>query len=363
VLGTPEFFSNPLMRQFQSFGLRALTSLAFTGAEVAGGVRTIRGTNIDVPYQIADTLRMVGMSALLYEGFKGAIGADISRAGAVESLQAFFDPQRAMAGDSPFVVPPVLSISTDAIRGLLGGDTELVGNAMARVVPGGVALQRALQVAPNAKANFITSLAAPSQKFYADYNNINPDGLVPIRKSDNTLVDFKSPTELVLRGLGINLSLPQYSRDVDGYMVRQRSRMNDYRRKWADAVIAENDLGKAQQIEAEFQKQYGFRLPITKDQMKAYIKGMETPRSLRMMDRVAPELRTYFQQEMARNPERLGTEARAITDIPTTADRRRAFGTETPVELSPEVLDKIKKSISETEAQRERLSFEPFEGF
>jgi hypothetical protein len=268
-----------------------------------------------------------------------------------------------MAGDSPFVVPPVLSISTDAIRGLLGGDTELVGNAMARVVPGGVALQRALQVAPNAKANFITSLAAPSQKFYADYNQMTPDGLVPIRKSDNTLVDFKSPTELVLRGLGINLSLPQYSRDVDGYMVRQRSRMNDYRRKWADAVIAENDLGKAQQIEAEFQKQYGFRLPITKDQMKAYIKGMETPRSLRMMDRVAPELRTYFQQEMARNPERLGTEARAITDIPTTADRRRAFGTETPVELSPEVLDKIKRSISETEAQRERLSFEPFEGF
>jgi hypothetical protein len=82
-----------------------------------------------------------------------------------------------------------------------------------------------------------------------------------------------------------------------------------------------------------------------------------------MMDRVAPELRTYFQQEMARNPERLGTEAQAITDIPTTADRRRTFGTETPVELSPEVLDKIKKSISETEAQRERLSFEPFEGF
>lgn len=363
VLGTPEFFSNPLMRQFQSFGLRALTSLAFTGAEVAGGLRTIRGTNIDVPYQIADTLRMVGMSALLYEGFKGAIGADISRAGAVESLQAFFDPQRAMAGDSPFVVPPVLSISTDAIRGLLGGDTELVGNAMARVVPGGVALQRALQVAPDAKANFITSLAAPSQKFYAEYGNMNADGLVPIRKSDNTLVDFKSPTELVLRGLGINLSLPQYSRDVDGYMVRQRSRMNDYRRKWADAVIYENDLQKAQKIEAEFQKQYGFRLPITKDQMKAYIKGMETPRSLRMMDRVAPELRTYFQQEMARNPERLGTEARAITDIPTTADRRRAFGTETPVELSPEVLDKIKRSISETEAQRERLSFEPFEGF
>ena len=366
VLGTPELFSNPLMRQFQSFGLRTLTSLGFTGAQVAGGMRRVRGTNFEVPYYIGDTMRMIGMSALMYEGFKGAIGADVSRAGAVESLQAFFDPEKAMRGDAPFVVPPVISISADAMRGLLGGEVDLIGNSMARLVPGGIALQRALQVAPDAKSNFFTSLASPSQKCYADYDQVTPDGMVPIFKSDGTQVDFKSPTELVLRGLGINMSLPQYSRDIDGYMVKQRTRMNEYRREWADATIRQNDYGKAQQIEQRFQKEYGFRLPITKQQIKAFIKGMETPRSLRMMDRMAPEMRAYFQQEMARNPERVGTTAEALTNIPTTADRRRAFGTDTPVELSPEILAEIKRSISETEQQRAALTeggFEAFGGF
>ena len=113
-------------------------------------------------------------------------------------------------------------------------------------------------------------------------------------------------------------------------------------------------------------KEYGFRLPITKQQIKAFIKGMETPRSLRMMDRMAPEMRAYFQQEMTRNPERVGTTAEALTNIPTTADRRRAFGTDTPVELSPEILAEIKRSIAETDQQRAALTeggFEAFGGF
>lgn len=56
---------------------------------------------MEVPHYVADPLRMVGISALLYEGFKGTIGADVSRAGAIDSLTAFIDPERALAGEVP----------------------------------------------------------------------------------------------------------------------------------------------------------------------------------------------------------------------------------------------------------------------
>lgn len=362
ILGTPSILTSPLMRQFQSFGLRSLTSLFYGGANINQGMRGIRGTNMQVPYYVADPLRMVGISALLYEGFKGTIGADVSRAGAIDSLTAFIDPERALAGEVPFVIPPVIGISGDLIRGVVGADAELIGNAMARSIPGGIALQRALQVAPDANQNFLTSLAAPAQKFYADYDSPTPDGMVPVYKSDGSLVDYQQPTSLILRALGVNLSLPQYSRDIDGYMVKQRAKMNDYRRKWIEAAIRDSDVAEAERINEQFLREYGFRLPVTKDQVKAFIKGAETPRSLRMMDRLPPEMRSYFQQEMARDPERLGTEATAL-ELPTTSSRRESFPSETPVSLSPEVLQALKKAMAETEQQRAAVSPEVFEAF
>ena len=157
---------------------------------------------------------------------------------------------------------------------------------MARTLPGGIAIQRALQVAPNANENFLTSIAAPAQKFYAEYDNLNPDGLVPIFTSNGTLVDYQSPTALVSRALGLNLSMPQISRDLDGYMGRLRDNINKNRREWLDEAIGKSDLTAAERLNSKFQKQYGFRIPVTKQQVSAYIKGMETPRSLRMLDRM-----------------------------------------------------------------------------
>ena len=359
----PEFVSNPLFRQFQQFGLRSLTSLFIGGRMVNNGQRFIRGTDIGVPYVVGDTLRMLGTSAILYEGFKGAIGADISRGGTIETLSAFADPEKLMSGEFPFVVPPVVGISGDVVRGLLGGEAQLIGDAVARALPGGIAIQRALQVAPNANENFLTSIAAPAQKFYADYEKPNPDGLVPIFKSDGTLVDYQSPTALVSRALGLNLSMPQISRDLDGYMVRLRDNINKNRREWLDEAIRKSDLPAAERLNAKFQKQYGFRIPITKQQVTAYIKSMETPRSLRMMDRMPQEVRSYFQQEMARNPDRVGTTERALLEIPTTASRQEAYGGNLPVELSPEVIAQIKRAMQQTEAQREALTPQVFESF
>jgi len=234
---------------------------------------------------------------------------------------------------------------------------------VARALPGGIAIQRALQVAPNANENFLTSIAAPAQKFYADYEKPNPDGLVPIFKSDGTLVDYQSPTALVSRALGLNLSMPQISRDLDGYMVRLRDNINKNRREWLDEAIRKSDLPAAERLNAKFQKQYGFRIPITKQQVTAYIKSMETPRSLRMMDRMPQEVRSYFQQEMARNPDRVGTTERALLEIPTTASRQEAYGGNLPVELSPEVIAQIKRAMQQTEAQREALTPQVFESF
>ena len=195
---------------------------------------------------------------------------------------------------------------------------------------------------------------------------MTPDGMVPVYKSDGTQVDFQSPTQLIMRGLGVNLSLPQYSRDIDGYMVRQREEINNRRRQWVDAVVRKGDLPEGEKINADFQRKYGFRLPVTTQQIKAAVKGMETPRSLRMMDRMPPEIRGYFQQEAASRPERLQSPEEVLLNLPTTSQRQAAAGTQTPVSLSPEVLQEIRRSVQQTEAQREALKpavFEAFQGF
>ena len=371
ILGTPMLFmqgalSDPLLRQFQSFGLRTLTSTFIGGGQIAQGRRFIRGTNMEVPYRLADPLRMIGVSALIYEGGKGLIGADLSRGGAIESFKAFANPEKAAKGEFPFIVPPVISITAGGVEGILQGDMKLIGDSLARSIPGGIGLQRALQVAPDANANFLTSLASPAQKFFADYENMTPDGMIPIKKSDGTFVDYQSPTSLILRGLGVNLSMPQYSRDIDGYMVRQRDEINKRRRSWVEAVVVQGDVAKGEKINADFQRKYGFRLPVTTQQIKSAVKGLETPRSLRMMDRMPPEIRSYFQQEAARNPDRLQSPEEVLLNLPTTSQRQAAAGVQTPVSLSPEVLQEIRRSVQQTEAQRERLKapvFEAFQGF
>lgn len=355
VVNTPSFLSNPLIRQFQTFSLRAPLAYMFTG-RMLGATRGIRGTSVEVPYLAGDMLRMMGTSALIYEAGK-PFAFDPSAGGAATAMTQFFNPERLAEGKFPMRGPPIVSISTDSLQGLLGGDMDLVVNAAVRTLPGGLAIQRAMGSMPNLRDDPFTSFIGQAQKTYADYSAINSDGRVPVYKGTGQLVDYQSPTEMVLRGLGLNMAGARATRDIDGYISSQREKFNMMRRSYLDRLFA-NDVGKAEAIRNEFKRTYGFDLPVTKSQVDAYIRQREIPRSERMMDRLPVELKTYFRQTL--DPERLQL-TRQQLNMRTSFERSAQQAERAPVAVTPELAARLQQEIAQTEQQRQL--FEAFEGF
>lgn len=355
VVNTPSFLSNPLIRQFQTFSLRAPLAYMFTG-RMLGATRGVRGTNVEIPYLAGDMLRMMGTSALIYEAGK-PFAFDPSAGGAATAMTQFFNPERLAEGKFPMRGPPIVSISTDSLQGLLGGDMDLVVNAAVRTLPGGLAIQRAMGSMPNLRDDPFTNFIGQAQKTYADYSAINEEGRVPVYKGTGQLVDYQSPTEMVLRGLGLNMAGARATRDIDGYISSQREKFNTMRRSYLDKLFA-NDVGKAEAIRNEFKRTYGFDLPVTKSQVDAYIRQREIPRSERMMDRLPVELKSYFRQTL--DPERLQL-TRQQLNMRTSFERSAQQAERAPVAVTPELAAQLQREIAATEQQREL--FEAFKGF
>lgn len=355
VLNTPALLENPLIRQFQTFSLRAPLALMFTG-RMLGATRGVRGTRVELPYLLGDSMRMLGTSALIYEAGK-PFAFDPSSGGAVTAMTQFFNPERLAEGKFPMRGPPIVSIATDSMQGLLGGDMNLVVNAAVRTLPGGLAIQRAMGSLPNLRDDPFLSFIGEAQKTYADYSKINSDGRVPVFKGTGQLVDYQSPTEMVLRGLGINMAGVRNTRDIDGYISSQREKFNQMRRSYLDHLFA-NNVGKAESIRGQFKRIYGFDLPVTKQQVDSYIRQREVPRSERMMDRLPVELKSYFRQTL--DPERLQLTQQQL-QMKTSFERTAQQAERAPVAVTPELAAQLQREIAATEQQREL--FEGFTGF
>ena len=176
-------------------------------------------------------------------------------------------------------------------------------------------------------------------------------------KGTGQLVDYQSPTEMVLRGLGINMAGVRNTRDIDGYISSQREKFNQMRRSYLDHLFA-NNVGKAESIRGQFKRIYGFDLPVTKQQVDSYIRQREVPRSERMMDRLPVELKSYFRQTL--DPERLQLTQQQL-QMKTSFERTAQQAERAPVAVTPELAAQLQREIAATEQQREL--FEGFTGF
>jgi hypothetical protein len=200
-----------------------------------------------------------------------------------------------------------------------------------RMVPGGVALSKALSVAPDLGGGLM-NLPGAMQRTYADYNNPLPDGRVPILSKDGRLVDFKSGTELVIKGLGVDLGTFNRGGELDGYLVKQREIILNYRREYLTALSA-NNVEKARAIA----KEYGTRfkdpvtkrplpLTVTNAQVQAFIASREVGRTERIMDRLPPDVRQQYTGFAAANARHMNVEPESLKEG-TAGKRARAQST------------------------------------
>jgi hypothetical protein len=329
-LSTP-FFSNPLMKQFLTFPLRSFTAVAHTMPALGGQDSYGRGL-------LTTVVRGMGISALTYEAGKGALGADLSRGLFFEATTDLLGGERLVEDNQEWLrIPPVADIPRDFLVGMGKGDMDLVRESLARSVPGGVSIARMLTSLPT-----LPGPASHLQRTTAAWDAKTPDGMVPVFKGES-LVDFRSPVDLVTKALGVDLSRMRYAGELDGYLVKQRDEILGYRHQYMAAVGA-NNFAKAAQIKAEFERRVktpdGQPIPLTVNakQWQAFLHNKETPRTERILDRLPPEVRPAYAAM-------LGTDRLGGGQISGGTSRSR----ERAPSLTPSQMEAIKRAMRESD--------------
>lgn len=277
-------FSNPLARQYMSFPVRSITNSLVTGGRIGGASSRLEG--------VARTfLRGMGTSALLYELLKGSTGIDYSRGlyyASVTDLIPGMSQGQYDARDASLPLAPIFDIPIDAIKALGDPNTTLLAHVAPRLVPGGIALSRALGVAPQ-----MPPPVDAFQKQFVDWNIRNERGEVPLFKGSGELLSWASPAALILRGLGADLGKFQSDSEVDAFMTKNRDQIVDYKRRYLAAMHA-NDISAANRIADEYKKRMGFPLTVTRTQIEAFERNRSTTRSERIHRMLPPEARPYY---------------------------------------------------------------------
>lgn len=342
-------FNNPLARQFLPFGVRSLTGALLMPSRIGAGERSlVGGTAVKHVSPFVDVARGFGISALIYEIGKNTLGADLSPGLFASSLTQLVGNERFVQdGQDWLPIPPVASIPINVLKGVAGGDYELLQRTVPRMLPGGIALSRAIGVLPDLpNYDLLAGLPGSLQKTYADWRNPTPDGHVAVYKGDGTLIGYYRGTELIARGLGVDMNKFRDTGDLDNYINRQREEMADYRRQAAAAFLS-NDYSKGEAIRSEFQRRFGMPLVMTKDQLRQSLKARQLPRTERVLQMLPADARPLYRAMVA-----------SSTTQRTNLSQEQILGGVQSPQLTPDLLKRL-----EEEAQLRTSSTPAFNSF
>jgi hypothetical protein len=322
-MNTPWIFSNtilkdlPLGRQLMSFPLRSATMATQTGY--------LGRTENPYLQGLVDLTRLMGTSAVIYEGWKGLTGGDLSRGlgySAITDILPFFEGGRYSEREGPIPTPPIADISINLAQGLLGGDPNLFLGEIPKLFPGGIALQRFLGTAAP-----VDILRNSFQKTYVGWDQPLPDGRVPVYKSDGTLIEYQSPRALWLRGVGLDAGATRdntrLSRAIRGATEEARS----YKQQYMQRAL-NNDTDGAQVVAAEFQRRFQVPLKISEAQMRAALKSRRVPVAERLTDRTPTEIRPQVNQWLASQSPLFNTRPEAFAQFQSSGARPREGDTQ-----------------------------------
>ena len=292
VLKYNKLLGNPLVRQFLTFPLRsAIQGLAFT--PIMGERQWAQG--------VATTfLRGMGASAVMYEAGKHLLGADLSRAGYWSATTDILGADRVTDTREDFLpLPPFIDIPVGLVRGLAGDDLDLMKESLLRLVPGGIMAGKVLSAMPQ-----MPSPLSMFQRSSIDWANPLPDGSVAMFSGDGSLVEYKKPSDVIYRALGVDFGRMNDTAELDAYLLKQREEIVRYRQKLLMALGANDQLG-AQAVRAEFSKRFkdprtGQPLPLTVNerQLRDYLNRLRQPRTERILDMMPPEQRAMYGREV-----------------------------------------------------------------
>ena len=133
------------------------------------------------------------------------------------------------------------------------------------------------------------------QKEYADWTAMRDDGTIPIYKSNGTLMEFRSATGTILKGIGMDMGRFKDEREVNSFLIRNRDRMVQMKNDYKNAVMA-NSMGKAKQIEMSYQKAFGMPLKVQHNEWGNAIEAREKTMMARQIERLPNPFEPQYQQ-------------------------------------------------------------------
>ena len=285
-----DFAKQPLFRQFAQYGLRSFANL-FTMPSMMGGTRQVGPFEVSGKFGITmvDLTKMAAVSAVVYEVGKGALGVDLSRGLAFGGPTDMVGGQQAFGNKNfPMYVPPVIDIGWDAARYLATGDNEILKDFAPRVIPGGVAIARALGAAPESD----TMKALGLQKTYADWSK-SDSGMVPMYGSDGRYMGQYPTSDVVLRAFGADMGRFNNPQELSQFLMKNRDGMRDMRRQFISATLG-NNMSAAQQVKVAFEKRFGMPLTVTQSQFKDAIRTREESVVMRTMNTIDKDMRDQY---------------------------------------------------------------------
>jgi len=350
------FMANPLTRQFLSFGLRSFTGTMHTLPRLGGGTRTLfggAGPEISNYWAVLgnDIVRGLGMSAIVYETGKGLIGADLSRSLFGSTLTDVGGFERMIQGDGGIPLPPAGDIPIQFMRSFMSGDMDLLGRTVSRVIPGGVSLNRLLGAAPD------LGPASLLQRTHAGWDEPLEDGSIPIYDGGNRLISYQRPQDLILKGLGVDLGRGQIAGNVDGYLLKQRDVINQYRRRYGEMIL-QGEMARAKRIAAEFQRRFDIPLTITETQLSNITRSRAVPRTERVLDSIDKAVRPQM-AGMVSNTQPFNVDPNAM--LTQSTSRRRDPYREVPTGLTQEQVNQLQQMLQSQQQQGQ--GYTPFEGY
>jgi len=327
--------NNPLFRQFLSFPLRTTTGMTYEAARL-GDRGLFKGVGQDL-------IRGLGISAIFYEAGKNTFGVDLSPGLFGASLGQLVGGDRFFQDGNEYVpIPPVIDIPVNIVRGALDpGQRELLQNNIPRLIPGGIGLARMFNLMPNLPESPLFNLPGALQKTYIDPRQRSPEGGVALFKGDGTLIGYESPGQIYAKALGVDLGTFKQAGDFDGYLLKNRDQIVNYRQRAIQALLS-NEIPRMQAIKSEFKKRYGMDLTISKEQLDSAQKNRLISRTERILDRMPPDQRAQFQQQAVSRAPEMGLEAEVIMGADTARERMQGRLTQQQP-MSPEQVEVMRQ--------------------
>lgn len=306
IVNSPAMFqkgilSLPWIRQFLTFPMRTFTSWTDTAPMINQGRRTWGVTGYETQGKFSammhDLFRTLGTSAVVYETGKNMFGMDFSKGlGATTIYESsivgpiLFGERQSLGYRLPF--PPVFDMAIDGAAAMTDEDKSVFGAMIPRVLPGGIAMQRALNLAPQITNQY--GFLGGLQKEYTDWSQTNQNGEVPIFREDGSIIKYESGLKRILASAGLGPYMNKQNQELHKFLVKNREQFNAMKSDYIVAMTG-NNMQRANMIARQFEKKFGIPLTVTEQQIERHLQTQRVPLRERMLDRMSPDIRPQYQ--------------------------------------------------------------------